>query len=162
MSALVITLLRFGFLALIWLFIFFVLLTIRNDVFGVRVKNRRSAATPPAKSSKPARAPHSASPQRPVAPTHLVVTQGPLSGTALPLGSHAISVGRSPDSSLVLDDGYASSQHARFYTDGVDWFVEDLNSTNGTYVSGQRVYGPTRLHLGVPVTIGKTAMELRR
>lgn len=159
MSALVITLLRFGFLALIWLFIFFILLTIRNDVFGVRVKNRRST-TPPAaaKSPKPARVEI----PRPANPTHLVVTQGPLSGTALPLGGHAITVGRAPDSSLVLDDGYASSHHARFFTSSGEWFVEDLDSTNGTFVGGQRVYGPARLDLGTTVTIGKTSMELRQ
>ncbi|MFY9262653.1 MAG: FHA domain-containing protein [Actinomycetaceae bacterium] len=174
MSALVVTLLRFGFLALIWIFVGFVLVTIRNDVFGTRIReragmrpsSRKSASsrqtapggpTTPGTPTPPAPA-HNA----PAGPTHLVVTKGPLSGTVLPLGKATITIGRSPDSALVLDDGYASSRHARFFSEGGQWYIEDLNSTNGTWVGNQRIYGATPLRMGVPIIIGKTTMELRR
>lgn len=167
MSALVVTLLRFGFLALLWLLVFFVLVTIRNDVFGTRVRDRvgsrpaRKAATPRSP-AKPRLHPAPSARSAPAPPTHLVVSKGPLTGTALPLGTHTITVGRSPDSALVLDDGYASSRHAQFYSQDGEWFVEDLNSTNGTFVGNERIHHPVMLRVGIPVVIGKTTMELSR
>jgi pSer/pThr/pTyr-binding forkhead associated (FHA) protein len=61
----------------------------------------------------------------------------------------------------VLDDDYASTRHARIAPQGDDWYVEDLGSTNGTYLDRAKVTGPTRVPLGVPVRIGKTVIELR-
>ncbi|MDP9806325.1 pSer/pThr/pTyr-binding forkhead associated (FHA) protein [Trueperella bonasi] len=158
MSAIVITLLRFGFLALLWIFVFFVLLTIKNDVFGTRITGRTGRASPPRVRSQPKA---QASQARPVT-SHLVVSAGSLSGTTIPLSGTPITVGRSPDSALVLDDGYTSARHARFFNSGGDWFVEDLNSTNGTWVGNERIYQPTRLSHGTPITIGQTTLELRR
>ncbi len=158
MSALVITILRFGFLALLWIFVLFVVVTIRNDVFGTRINDRAGRARPVKQESRRRVAPAPV----PAGPTRLVVTEGPLSGTTLPLGVGSLTVGRSPDSALVLDDGYASSRHARFYNDAGTWFIEDLNSTNGTWVGTQRIYQPIQLDPGMPVTIGKTTMEIRR
>lgn len=154
MSALVVTLLRFGFLVLVWLLVIFMLVTIRNDIFGTKIQDRARKPSAAAQSSR----------EEPVSslPRHLVVVRGPLTGTALPLGSSSITVGRSPDSALVLDDGYASSRHARFYREGDQWFIEDLNSTNGTWVGTSKIVGPVQLDVGVPVVIGKTTMELRR
>ena len=169
MSALVITLIRFGVLALLWLFVLLVVAALRRDVYGVKISERpsmRRQNTPvPVSSGRSPRASRSgnanAAPPAPQRQT-LVVVAGPLSGTTLPLSNSAIVVGRSPDSALVLDDGYASARHARFYTQNGEWFVEDLNSTNGTWVGNERIYQPVLLQPGVPVTIGKTAMELRR
>ncbi|USR79484.1 FHA domain-containing protein FhaB/FipA [Arcanobacterium pinnipediorum] len=152
MSPLVVTLLRFGFLALIWLLVIFMLVTIRNDIFGIKVRDRNRGQTPK-------RAPLNDQPA--TQPRHLVVVRGPLTGTAIPLGTSAITVGRSPDLALVLDDGYASSRHARFYLQGETWYIEDLNSTNGTWVGTQKIQSPVELSIGVPVIIGKTTMELR-
>ena len=160
MSAFVIALLRFGFLALLWIFVFFVLLTIKNDVFGTRVssRGRRPATT----RQRPARRPdRSATPSR-TAAAHLVVSGGSLTGTTIPLSNGSVTVGRSPDSALVLDDGYTSARHARFFNNAGDWFVEDLNSTNGTWVGNERIYQPTRLAFGKPITIGPNTLELRR
>ncbi|AHU89867.1 FHA domain-containing protein [Trueperella pyogenes] len=161
MSALVITLFRLGFLVLLWLFIFFILLTIKNDVYGTRV-TQRGSARPVAKQSKrsltPTRKPQLASASRP----YIVVSGGSLTGSTIPLGTDSVTVGRSPDSALVLDDGYTSARHARFFNQGGQWFVEDLDSTNGTWVGTERIYEPTRLGFGVPVTIGKTTLELRQ
>ncbi|QRV02266.1 FHA domain-containing protein [Arcanobacterium phocisimile] len=152
MSPLVVTLLRFGFLALVWLLVIFMLVTIRNDIFGTKVRDRGRQITQK-------RAPLNDEPATQA--RHLVVVRGPLTGTAIPLGTSSITVGRSPDSALVLDDGYASSRHARFYSEGGSWFVEDLNSTNGTWVGTQKIIAPIELEIGVPVIIGKTTMELR-
>ena len=77
------------------------------------------------------------------------------------LDSRPILIGRADDSTLVLDDDYASTRHARIAQQGDDWYVEDLGSTNGTYLDRAKVTGPTRVPLGVPVRIGKTVIELR-
>ncbi|WP_124054504.1 FHA domain-containing protein FhaB/FipA [Arcanobacterium ihumii] len=163
MSTLFITLLRFGFLLLLWLFILFLLITIRNDVFGTTVTDRRLARkkTNRAKNTTPSPQGRTLGEEKPAAPQlKLVVTQGPLTGTALPLGTGTLLIGRSPDSALVLDDGYASSRHARIYYDSGYYYVEDLNSTNGTWVGQERIHHPALLNLGTPITIGKTVMEL--
>ena len=91
----------------------------------------------------------------------LLVTQGGLTGTRISLDSRPILIGRADDSTLVLDDDYASTRHARIAPQGDDWYVEDLGSTNGTYLDRAKVSGPTRVPLGVPVRIGKTVIELR-
>ncbi|MBE6484788.1 MAG: FHA domain-containing protein [Actinomycetaceae bacterium] len=158
MSTLVLTLLRFGFLALLWLFVFAVVITVRKDVYGSQVRDRRRRV--PRRDSAPPPAPQ---PQKPTprAPT-LAVTGGPLAGTTLPLGQASIVVGRSPDSALVLDDTYSSSRHARIYHNDGQWWIEDLDSTNGTFVSGKRINAPTPLPPGASIVIGKTTMELRR
>jgi len=91
----------------------------------------------------------------------LLVTQGPLTGTRISLDSRPILIGRADDSTLVLDDDYASTRHARIAQQGDDWYVEDLGSTNGTYLDRAKVTGPTRVPLGIPVRIGKTVIELR-
>ncbi|HLS01753.1 MAG TPA: FHA domain-containing protein, partial [Beutenbergiaceae bacterium] len=66
-----------------------------------------------------------------------------------------------PSCTLVLDDTYASTRHARIFPDNGAWFVEDLGSTNGTYVGSERLYGSSSLPAGVPVRIGQTVIELR-
>lgn len=167
MSTLVLTILRFGFLALLWIFVIAVVLLVRRDVYGTRIRERRpvrserkapvAAAPAPAPAPAPRPAPQPAR-QRPPA---LVVTDGPLAGTTIPLGRSDVIVGRSPDSALVLDDTYSSSRHARFFQAEGAWWIEDLNSTNGTYVGGQRIVATMRLQPGVPIVIGRTTMELR-
>jgi pSer/pThr/pTyr-binding forkhead associated (FHA) protein len=71
-------------------------------------------------------------------------------------------MGRAGDSSLVLDDDFASAHHARLIPQDGQWFVEDLGSTNGTYLDRTKVVRPTPVPVGVPVRIGKTVLELRR
>ena len=93
----------------------------------------------------------------------LVITGGSLTGTTMNLTDQQITIGRAHDSTIVLDDDYASSRHARIYPapDGT-WIVEDLGSTNGTYLDRTRLTGPTPVPLGAPIRIGKTVIELRR
>jgi pSer/pThr/pTyr-binding forkhead associated (FHA) protein len=70
-------------------------------------------------------------------------------------------MGRAENSTLVLSDDYASTRHARLVARNGDWFVEDLGSTNGTYLDRAKVSGPTPVPLGVPIRIDRTALELR-
>jgi pSer/pThr/pTyr-binding forkhead associated (FHA) protein len=62
----------------------------------------------------------------------------------------------------VLNDDYASTYHARIFPQDGQWLVEDLGSTNGTYLDRQKVARPTPVPVGVPIRIGKTVLELRR
>ncbi|MBN9619522.1 MAG: FHA domain-containing protein [Actinobacteria bacterium] len=95
------------------------------------------------------------------APTHLLVTEGGLTGTRIGLTGAPVLIGRANDSTLVLEDDYASTRHARISLQDGMWVVEDLGSTNGTYLGQRKIDGPVPLELGVPLRIGKTVLELR-
>ncbi|HEX3389399.1 MAG TPA: FHA domain-containing protein [Streptosporangiaceae bacterium] len=161
MSTLTLLLIRLAFLAVLWLFVITAVGVVRTDLFGQssssrKQKRQRQNARPrqarPARPAKPGRG----EPQR------LLVTGGPLSGTTLPLTEQQITIGRSNDATLVLNDDYASSRHARLFPQDGQWIVEDLGSTNGTYLDRQKVTQPTPVPTGVPIRIGKTVLELRR
>jgi len=91
----------------------------------------------------------------------LVVTEGALAGTTIKLGDGPVTLGRADDSTLVLTDDYASTRHARISLRGSEWYVEDLGSTNGTYLDRAKVTTAVRVPMGTPVRIGKTVIELR-
>jgi hypothetical protein len=154
-SPLAIQLMRFGFLVLLWLFVLASVRVVRADL---RASGQpRIAVPPPARRRGRAPAP-SPGPRR---ASVLVVTEGGLAGTRIGLTGAPVLVGRADDSTLVLTDDYASTRHARIsQQDGV-WFVEDLGSTNGTYLGQHKLSGPTPLEVGVPIRIGRTVMELR-
>jgi pSer/pThr/pTyr-binding forkhead associated (FHA) protein len=95
-------------------------------------------------------------------PRTLVVTEGSLQGTTITLGQAPVLIGRAPECTLVLDDDYASSRHAKLSLQQGRWMVEDLGSTNGTFLGRNRVETATPLEVGSPVRIGRTVMELRR
>jgi len=149
-SEIVLQAFRFGFLALLWLFILAAFRVVRADLFGGRAG--RVASVPP-------RTP--AAGRKRGGPKHLVVTAGPLTGTRITLGEQAILIGRADDSTLVLTDDFASSRHARLTNRTGQWYVEDLGSTNGTYLDQQRVQGPLLVNPGQPIRIGQTVLELR-
>ena len=97
-------------------------------------------------------------------PSLLVVTEGPLAGTSLPLRSGGVLIGRNPECALVLDDDYASGRHCRIYPDtsGRDgWVVEDLGSTNGTFMGRDKLTSARPVEIGTTLRIGKTVLELR-
>lgn len=154
-APIVVQAMRFGFLIVLWLFIFAALRVIRTDVFGPRRPQpaQAPAAEKAAKAQKKQR--------RGRQPRTLVVTAGSLAGTRIALTDQAITIGRADDSTLVVTDDYASSRHARLMLRDGDWYVEDLGSTNGTYLDSGKVTGPTRVGVGVPIRIGKTVIELR-
>lgn len=150
-SPLVVQLLRAGFLVLLWLFVFAALRVIRGDLFAGRTR-----AAGVAHGGARGRGGHGAR-----APRVLVVTGGSLAGTRITLGDQPVMIGRAPDSSLVLTDDYASTRHARLTQRDGAWYVEDLGSTNGTYLGQSKVAGPTPIPPGGHIRIGKTVLELR-
>jgi pSer/pThr/pTyr-binding forkhead associated (FHA) protein len=152
MAEIVVQAFRFGFLLLLWLFIFAAFRVVRADLLGGRAG--RVASVPP-------RAAAAGRKRGTRGPRHLVVTAGPLSGTRITLGEQAILIGRADDSTLVLTDDFASSRHARLTNRSGQWYVEDLGSTNGTYLDQQRVQGPLLVGSGQPIRIGQTVLELR-
>jgi hypothetical protein len=158
MPAVVFTVARFGFLALLWIFVFTVVGVVRRDLFAGARGNRLVAAprgVGSATTSRPARV------KKGRAAHQLVVTAGALAGTKITLGEAIITIGRAEDSTLVITDDYASARHARLVPRNGQWIVEDLGSTNGTYLDRAKVTGPTPVPLGVPIRIGRTSIELR-
>ncbi|MFB0616326.1 FHA domain-containing protein [Streptomyces sp. AGS-58] len=175
MSELTLTVMRLGFLAVLWLFVIVAVQVIRSDLFGTRVTqrgSRREAGRPQQTAPRQQAAAAAPPPQRGQqgggrrgrnAPSKLVVTEGTLTGTTVALQGQTITLGRAHDSTIVLDDDYASSRHARIYPDqNGQWIIEDLGSTNGTYLDRSRLTTPTPIPLGAPIRIGKTAIELRK
>ena len=163
MSELTLTVMRLGFLAVLWLFVIVAVQVIRTDLFGTRVTQRAARSDRPVPRQAQQPGGRSAGRQRRGAPTKLVVTQGSLAGTTVALQGQTITLGRAHDSTIVLDDDYASSRHARIYPDrDGQWIVEDLRSTNGTYLDRMRLTTPTPIPLGTPIRIGKTVIELRK
>lgn len=149
MQGLVLQFTRFGFLILLWLFVYAIIRSMRGDLAsaaGVRrpatggFRERR-------RGTRGAR--------------YLVVTAGALANTRITLGDQPVLIGRADDSTLVLSDDYASERHARLSKRGDDWYVEDLGSTNGTFLDRGKVTTAVRAPLNTPIRIGKTVIELR-
>lgn len=160
MNALTLTLIRVAFLAVLWLFVIAAIGVVRTDLLGTVASKARRIRNQPAPPQPPR-------PQRPAkpgrgTPRFLVVTEGGLSGMSIDLTDQQITMGRANDATLVLNDDYSSSYHARIFPQDGQWFVEDLGSTNGTYLDRQKVARPTPVPVGVPIRIGKTVLELRR
>jgi pSer/pThr/pTyr-binding forkhead associated (FHA) protein len=155
MQGIVLQLTRVGFLLMLWLFIWSVLRILRNDIYAPTgaVMVRRGLAL--RGTLLPSRG------QRRNTPRQLVVTEGALAGTRIQLGSQPVLIGRADDSTLVLTDDYSSTRHARLSPRGSEWYVEDLGSTNGTYLDRAKVTTAVRVPMGTPVRIGKTVIELR-
>jgi pSer/pThr/pTyr-binding forkhead associated (FHA) protein len=160
MQAYVLFLLRVGILVVLWLFVLAAIFVIRSDLSGARSAGTSGAIRPVPPPPKQRRRDRSSS--RRAGVNRLVVTEGGMAGTTVPLRDEPVTIGRAHDSTLVLTDEYASSRHARLTPNGALWVLEDLGSTNGTYLNRQRVTRPTPVGPGVPIRIGKTVMELRR
>jgi hypothetical protein len=156
-SPLAIQVMRFAFLALLWIFVYGLVRVIRTEL-------RASGAPRVAAVTKPRRGRRvPVTENRPTrgALSQLVVTEGSLVGTRIALTGKPIFIGRANDSTLVLTDDYASTRHARISETGGSWYLEDLGSTNGTYIGQSKVDGPVPVEAGVPIRIGKTVKELR-
>jgi len=173
-SSLTLLVLQLGFLLLMWVFVFVIVFALRSDLFGQRVRKMPAAAVAAPAPARPAAAPAAAASaltepvhrQPPLAddttPTRLVITSGPREGMAIDLPEEQLTIGRSSESGLVIRDDYTSTHHARLMLWNDQWVVQDLDSTNGTYLDGERVTLPTPIPPNVPVTIGTTTFELRR
>jgi pSer/pThr/pTyr-binding forkhead associated (FHA) protein len=161
MNSLTLTLIRVAFLAVLWLFVIAAIGVVRTDLFGTSAAKLRKGRNRPPQRQQPQRPQKQPRPSR-ATPRFLVVTEGGLSGVSIDLTDQQITLGRANDATLVLNDDYASSRHARIFPQDGQWIVEDLGSTNGTYLDRQKVTRPTPVPIGVPIRIGKTVLELRR
>ena len=83
-------------------------------------------------------------------------------GTTLPLSESGTLLGRNPECSLVLSDDFASGRHARIYPESDGWYLDDLGSTNGTYIGAERIGEHVRVEPGTRIRIGRTVLELRK
>ncbi len=115
------------------------------------------AVAPKAMRAKPARPARG----RRTQPTQAVLVSGNDSGTAVRLADDTVTIGRGPECDLTVDDEYVSTRHAVLRRHEGIWYAEDLGSTNGTFVDGGRIHGPTEVGIGAHVRLGKTTLELR-
>lgn len=173
MGELTLLILRFAFLVLLWGFVFIIVYSLRSDLFGQKV--RRMPAAAPTGAPRPAPSQSAVTDQLPsparaaasggsgsLDARRLVITSGSKAGMEIALPSDSLTIGRSSESSLVIRDDYTSTHHARLLLWADGWVIQDLDSTNGTFLDGTRVHVPTPVPLGTPVRIGQTSFELRR
>jgi hypothetical protein len=153
----VLTVLKVVFLALLY---FFIYRAIRAVVVDLRAGAAVAARTGEGRTSQAGRQSKAG---RGKVPRMIVV----MDETGAKAGTHrldgSMQIGRAEGCHIQLTDTYASQYHARVFGRDGTWFVEDLGSTNGTYLNQRRVAGtPTELHAGDRLKIGKTVLELRR
>jgi pSer/pThr/pTyr-binding forkhead associated (FHA) protein len=169
-SELTLLVLKIAFLGLMWAFVFAVVYALRTDLFGQKVRKMPVADAAPQVAQAPSAPPAPvAAPAAPrptgassLSATRLVITGGAKEGLEIPLPAEQITIGRSSDSGLVIRDDYTSTHHARLLKWNEGWVIQDLDSTNGTFLDGTRVVVPTQVPLGTTVKIGTTSFELRR
>jgi pSer/pThr/pTyr-binding forkhead associated (FHA) protein len=155
MSEIALTIIKVVYLALLWLFILSAVSVIRSDLFGKTVRasdqpQELETPPPPAKRAKRYRG----------EPRVLMISQGNQAGLSAELAGGVIMIGRGADCQLILEDDYVSTRHARVVSTPNGIYVEDLGSTNGTYVNGQRITAPTTITFADTVRIGKTILKL--
>ena len=155
MSPFVLSVLKYALLVLLYLFIFRAVRSVAMDVAGRRRErgspSRSTAAAPDARASKGGKPPSQVVVHDPETPKPRTVR---LSGPA--------QIGRGDGCAIRLSDTYVSQVHARLYGENGAWYVEDLGSTNGTFLNDRRVAQPVEVHAGDVVKVGKTVLELRR
>ena len=141
--------LRFVFLALLYVFVFLVARTVYRELKPAPVRPAVERA-----STKAPRGKHKA---------RLVMASdvGRKKQASWDLEGEIV-IGRAPECAVSIDDEFTSNLHAKIYQTEGRYYVEDLGSTNGTYVNGRRINYPTELRGGDRVKIGRTVMELRR
>ena len=152
--------LKIAFLALLYAFILFIVRSATRDIGDVPQESIILGASEAAA----LRAEHgfAEAPARAVA--RFVVLESPevAHGQAIELEPPTV-VGRdSPNGIPLAEDDFASGRHARIFKGPDGWVVEDLGSTNGTYIDRTKVTAPTPVKIGMPVRIGKTVVELRK
>lgn len=153
MDGLVVTGIRVGILVVLWLFVLLALRAMKKDVApkAYAGRGRGGAPVPGPGPSAPKKAPV----------TRMTVVDGPLRGSHMDIsGMGAVTIGRSSDCDFVLGDDFSSARHARLFRRGSDWFVEDLDSRNGTSVGGVRIDQPERVGVGSDIRMGRSTVRL--
>lgn len=144
--------LKFGFIALLYLFLLWI-------VFSSRADLRRLGTVAPAPDATGAHRAAAGGPPAPAPVAWLVVT----AGGGLQPGERfelfgSLSIGRSAEADLPIEDRYASGIHVRVFEQGGRFYVEDMQSTNGTRLNGEPVDGEAELQYGDRIGIGDTEL----
>jgi hypothetical protein len=160
-SELALFLVRTGFLALLWIFIFSIISVIRADLFGQKVVSKVASANLPNTFVAATGATSSNAKPAEQKATKLVVTAGEKVGTEIALSGRQLTIGRAGDSDLVVDDEYTSTHHAKLVYINGEWLVQDLDSTNGTLLDGKKVTTTSVVPMNTQVRVGQTSFELR-
>ncbi len=166
MSDQLLFLLKLCLLALLYLFFFRVVRAVWAELrAGEPAKVPVAAAAPAAAATAAATSPSrkdrkAAAKAAKAVPQLVVVEPAAQRGRSYPLGNEA-SIGRAAGCQITVDDTYVSQIHARVFARDGQWMVEDLGSTNGTWMNRQKVAGPMVVTRGDRVQVGNTVLELR-
>jgi hypothetical protein len=146
--------LKFGFLAVLYLFLLWVARSALRDLRRTSDRGPSAAAAPPVPEATGMYAPVTNAHREEVEP-RLVVERAPghAPGMEYDVGEGAV-MGRGDQAEIRLEDPFASSRHARLVRQGGIVVLEDLGSTNGTYLNEELVTGPQPLHPGDRLRIG--------
>jgi hypothetical protein len=131
---------RYLYLAFLWLFVIIIIFNLKSQITIKSKKNKLSNVD-----------------KKYV----LQVVEGSQINKSLPLDNRDITVGRSGDNDIVLKDDFVSAKHLKVYRDGKKIYLEDLSSTNGTFIKGKRVYGINEIKIGQLFTLGTNGLEVR-
>ena len=155
MPQLVLDLLKYVFLAVLYIFVW---RAVKAVYLELRPEGRAQRSRRP-----PVAAPSRPPPRRSKkTPGRLAIVDGSaLKGKTSELRDEVV-IGRAEKCHVVLDDTYVSQVHARIFARNGAYVLEDLGSTNGTYLNQRRITAPAELQRGDEVKIGKTVMEMRR
>ena len=144
--------LKFGFLAVLYLFLLWVAWSATRDVAG----RRRTVDVDRSDGRPDGGPPPGLQPQLVV-----IAAMGHAPGTIFEIHDEAI-LGRAPTADVPIEDAFASSAHARIFPRGGSMYIEDLGSTNGTYLNDEPLRGPQPLHPGDRIRIGDSQFTFER
>jgi len=151
----VLDVLKYAFLALLYFFVYQALRSPALDLAGGG--RRASRADGPAVSPRKARRARG----RTKSPRKLLIVDGGGGKPGTIRLEEALQVGRAEACQIRLGDTYISQFHARLFPRDGTWYIEDLGSTNGTYLNQRKLTGPSEVHAGDVVRLGKTTLELK-
>jgi hypothetical protein len=154
-SPFALSVLKYSLIVLLYFFVFRAIRSVALDVSGRRRGSTAEMRAPAASAAKPSKG------GKP--PTQVVVHDPGTSGKPATVRlAGQVEIGRSDRCAIRLQDHYVSQVHARLYERDGAWLVEDLGSTNGTFLNDGTVTGSAEVHAGDAVRVGKTVLELRR
>jgi pSer/pThr/pTyr-binding forkhead associated (FHA) protein len=150
-SPFVLAVLKYAFLALVYFFVYRAIRAVAAEITGRRESRTTRSESRQVRAARGKKGPT------------VVVVRDP---DGQKVGSHklssTLSIGRADACHIRVDDVYVSQFHARLFPKNGTWHIEDLGSTNGTYLNRQRVSGSAELQAGDQIRVGKTTLELRR
>ena len=147
--AFVLTVLKVALLAFLYFFIWRAVRAVVIDLYGPREKRPRGERQRPARRGKGT-------------PSKLVMLDAAGNRVSTHRLSGTMDIGRDAACQIRPEDTYISQQHARVFNRNGSWVVEDLGSTNGTYLNQQKVTVPSQISPGDRIRIGKTVLEVRK